>query len=256
MVIYLDGFMGLNFLVDWLLLLGVNRLCGNPPGSGRTAAAAALGGGYAGACLLPGCGFLAGSLWRWASLGVMSLVAFGMSRSALRRGRLFVLLSMALGGLAISARTNCPWGLIGCAGALTALCHLGFHGRADAPEQIPMVLERNGRRVALTALRDTGNLLRDPITGESVLVADAEIGDRLLGLSPEELGHPVETMQARPELRLRLLRYATAGSEGGFLLALRCRQVTKAGKTVHRTVAFSPVRLGDGTYQALTGGTE
>ena len=34
MVVYLDGIMGLNFLVDWLLLLGVNRISGFPPGFG------------------------------------------------------------------------------------------------------------------------------------------------------------------------------------------------------------------------------
>ena len=45
MVIYLDAFMGLNFLVDLCLLLGVNRLAGHPPGLFRAAAAAALGGG-------------------------------------------------------------------------------------------------------------------------------------------------------------------------------------------------------------------
>lgn len=62
MVVYLDGVMGLNFLVDWLLLLGVNRMSGFPPGVGRTAAAAAMGGGYAGMCMVPGFAFLGSAL--------------------------------------------------------------------------------------------------------------------------------------------------------------------------------------------------
>ena len=43
MVLYLDAFVALNFLVDLCLLLGVNRLSGHPPGLPRAAAAAALG---------------------------------------------------------------------------------------------------------------------------------------------------------------------------------------------------------------------
>ena len=43
MEVYLDILMLLNFLVDFLLLTGTNRLAGFPPGAGRAALAAALG---------------------------------------------------------------------------------------------------------------------------------------------------------------------------------------------------------------------
>ena len=56
-VFFLDAFVGLNFLVDLCLLLGVTRLSGHPPGMGRAAAAAALGGGYAGPACCRGLGF-------------------------------------------------------------------------------------------------------------------------------------------------------------------------------------------------------
>ena len=102
MTVYLDLVVLLNFLVDGLLLMGANRLTGYPAGWRRCALAAAVGGVYAGACMLPACRFLGNTLWRIVSLVSMAVIAFGWNFSALRRGTIFVLLSMALGGLASS----------------------------------------------------------------------------------------------------------------------------------------------------------
>ena len=77
MAVYLDLVMLLNFLVDYLLLLGTNRLSGSPMTPGRCALAAVLGSVYAGACLLPGFRFLGNFLWRCVSLGLMAVLAFG-----------------------------------------------------------------------------------------------------------------------------------------------------------------------------------
>ena len=97
MPVYLDVVILLNFLVDFFLLLGTNRLAGYPACIGRAAAAAALGGIYGGLCLIPGFGFLGNTFWRTVSLGLMGILAFGVDRGTLRRCVLFVLLSMALG---------------------------------------------------------------------------------------------------------------------------------------------------------------
>ena len=253
MVIYLDGVMGLNFLVDWLLMLGVNRMSGFPPGLGRTAAAAAMGGGYAGMCLVPGFAFLGNGLWRSVSLGVMSMTAFGMDRTALRRGVLFVVLSMALGGLALSMDTGHVPELLGCAGVLALLCRIGFRGKAGAQSFFPVTIGHGGRQVRVNALADTGNNLRDSLTGESVTVADARVGAELLGLSEQELSDPVGVLARHPELPLRLIPCRTVGQDGTFLLGLRCDRVTVNGRPVGRLVAFSPRRFGE--YGALTGGS-
>jgi len=94
MTVYLDGVILLNFLVDFLLLLGASRLCGQPVKIPRVLAAAGLGGVYAGACLLPDFYFLGNLLWRTVSLGAMAVIAYGLSGSAFRRGLVFAFLSL------------------------------------------------------------------------------------------------------------------------------------------------------------------
>ena len=57
-VVYLDAFLVLNFVVNYLLLACAGKLDGEPVGRGRTALAAALGAAYGGLALLPDWGFL------------------------------------------------------------------------------------------------------------------------------------------------------------------------------------------------------
>ena len=123
MKVYLDLVMLLNFLVDFFLLLGTNRLSGFPADLKRTAAAAALGGLYGGACLLPELRFLGNLLWRTVFLVLMAVLAFGWNRSAVRRAGVFLLLTMALGGLALSFGRGALTSLLAAVG-MWLLCRL------------------------------------------------------------------------------------------------------------------------------------
>lgn len=255
MRVYLDAVILLNFLVDFLLLLGTNRLAGCPPGVGRAALAAGAGSVYAGVCLLPGFAFLGNMLWRLVSLGLMGLLAFGWYRNALRRTVLFVLLSMALGGIAMGLGRGGFSGLLASAGALCVLCAVGFRGRAGGTEYVPVELCYGGKQLRLTALRDTGNQLRDPITGQQVLVTGAEAAEELTGLTGEQLAHPVETVASAALPGLRLIPYRAIGQTDGMLLAMRLADVKIGSWRGAAIVAFAPEGLSkNGTYQALTGG--
>ena len=253
MTVYLDGVFLLNFLVDFLLLLGAGRLCGYPARWGRALAAAALGGIYAGACLLPGFHFLGNILWRTVSLGAIALIAYGLSRSALRRGLVFAFLSLALGGAVVGIGKGGIAGILSAAGILCLLCCFGFRGRIGGTTYLPVELSYGQKHLHLTALQDTGNTLRDPLTGRQVLVVGADVAGELTGLTREQLRSPVESMGALPGLRL--IPYRSVGSNSGFLLAMRFQNV-KIGKWQGSSlVAFAPEGLSsEGAYQALTGG--
>ena len=126
MEVYLDLVMALNFLVDFLLLLGTNRLSGFPSQGWRCAGAALLGAVYSGACLMPGFRFLGNLLWRCVSLCLMCLTAFGYDAAAVKRGGIFLLLSMAMGGIALSMGRGDFLSLVLCALICLLLSSVSF----------------------------------------------------------------------------------------------------------------------------------
>ena len=255
LTVYLDLVMLLNFLVDFLLLLGTNRLSGFPAAPGRCALAAVFGSVYAAGCLLPGFRFLGNLLWRCVSLCLMAAVAFGPRRDAVKRGGVFLLLSLSLGGMALCfTRQNFAALTLGAAG-VWLLCRVAFGDGAVGREYVPVTLSYQGRTASFTALRDTGNTLHDPITGEPVLVVSGQIGEALTGLTQRELASPLETLAARPLPGLRLIPYHAVGNPGGLLLAMRFPGAMVGKKQQNVLVAFAAEGLGHtGMYQALTGG--
>ena len=256
MEVYLDLVMLLNFLVDFFLLLGTNRLCGYPSGLGRVALAGAVGGFYGGACLLPGFSrFLGNTVWRVVSLCAVSVIAFGINKETVRKTAVFVLLSMALGGIAEGFGKGDFWSLIASAASVCLMCAVGFREKIGTATYVPLELTYKGVHIKLMAIQDTGNTLKDPITGDSVVVIGMQDAIRLTGLTKEQLTDPVSAVTNASCSGLRLIPYRTVGQSRGMLLALRIPSVRIGSWQGSRLVAFSPQELGSkGTYQALTGG--
>ena len=256
MRVYVDIVAILNFLVDYMLILGTNRLAGFPPSYLRSAMAAAVGGIYGGACLIPAFSFLGGFLWRVVSLCLIALVAFGFNRSAPRRGAVFLLLSMALGGIAMGFGKESVWMLLLSALLTWILCGFSFHGSVGQKEYIPVQLCWAGQELTVIALKDTGNTLCDPLTGEQVLVAGSDIATKLLGLTQEQLEHPVETLATCHIPGMRLIPYHAVGKLGGMMLAVRFSEAKIGNVHAQPLVAFAPQEIAKGQmYQMLTGGT-
>jgi len=255
MLVYLDMVMLLNFLVDFLLILGTNRLTGYPSGAARAAGASFLGSIYAAVCLLPGFRFLGNVWWRAVFLGLMAVLAFGWNFSAARRGAVFVLLSMALGGIAGGVQVRDFPAICLCALLLWLLCRMGFGGQVGGREYVPVELNWQGKHLRVLALRDTGNTLRDPLTGEAVLVCGADVGEELLQLPRETFLNPAGTLASGILPGARLIPYRAVGQPNGLMLALRLKNVKIGEKTVNPLVAFAPHKIAEGeAYRMLTGG--
>ena len=255
MTVYLDLVLLLNFTVDLLLLLGTNRLCGFSPGLARASWASALGAVYAAVCILPRFSFLGSSFWRLIFLGLMGVTAFGMNKSAWKRTGIFVLLSMAMGGIALGmGKSDIPVLMLSALG-VGLLSRIGFGGSVGGKEYIPITVTEVDRTVSVIALKDTGNSLRDPITGEQVLILGPEGAMRLLGISPQELLHPLETLVTNGGKGLRLIPYSAVGQSGSMLLAKRFDNVKLGERRGSALVAFAPEKIGRGqVYTALAGG--
>lgn len=247
---YVYGVMGLSFFVYLLLLLAANRLTGCPPLFSRCVMASLLGGLYSGMCLLHWLPFGHSAVYRGILLCLLGLVAFGVKLHSLRRTALFLVLCMALEG-AVTALGSGVWTLPAAA-AVLSLCFLGFpRGRRELVE---VELTRGDKHTALLALHDTGNTLTDPVTGQSVLVADDKSAQTLLGLSRQQLRSPAETVASGVIPGLRLIPYRAVGQAAGLLVAIRLDKVRIGKWEGSSLVAFAPEGLG-GHYRALTGGT-
>ncbi len=280
-VIYVDTLFFLNAIIDYLLLLASAKVAGEPPCRLRFGVSAVLGGGYAVALFLPGMGFLYHPLCRMAAEVLMVLVAFSKSRRLLRQVLIFFALACGFGGgvLAVSLLGGKGLSLgggvfysaidlkivlvsaAGCYGLLTLLFRRWGRHSVQRGELESVALRFNDKEISLTALRDTGNTLTDPVSGQPVLVAEWEWMEELFeegGLSREDARDPagaLERLNQQWPGRFRLLPYRAVGVERGLLLAVRMDEVRLGGAVQEGTlVAISPGPVSDGgSYQVLAG---
>ena len=130
-----------------------------------------------------------------------------------------------------------------------------LRGRVGGREYVPVELTYGEKTVSIVALRDSGNTLRDPVSGEQVLVVSGEVAEKLTGLTQEQLRAPLKTLMCRPVPGLRLIPYRAVGQAGDMLLAMRFDGVKIGSRMQSAVVAFAAEGLGRGdVYQALTGG--
>ena len=283
-VIYLDTLFLLNGILDYLLLLCSARLAGEELHRLRMAAGGVLGGAYAVVAVLPGMSFLLHPLCKVGGAVLMVLVGLGKSRRLLRQCVIFFALACAFGGgvLAIGllgGRWMSVGGgivysgmdikivLLSAAGCYVlfnlALSRVGCH-TPQTGELVQTKLQIFDRETTFTSLVDTGNTLTDPVSGRSVMVADA---DRVRKLFPADHTPSQDDLLAPAQAlgrlnggawrgRFRLLPYRTVGVECGLLLAVRMDHVCLNGEDRGAMlVALSPTPVSDGGhYRALVGG--
>lgn len=237
-----------RFLVDFLLILAAKQLMGQPSNWQRAVLAGFLGGCHAAACFLPGFAFLGEAHWHLIGLSLTALVAFGMEKRLFPGALLFVLLRLAIDGVGEGG----IWSMVAVGVVLLLLCGRGGAGKGSFAH---VCMAHGGKTIELTALLDTGNTLKDPVSGLRVLVVGSDVARELVGLGEEALQKPVETLAAMPAAGLRLIPYSAIGQPSGLLLGLRPNSIHINGEKAERIIAFAPQIIGQGNgYQALAGG--
>lgn len=276
-VIYIDSVFLLNSVMDYLLLLAAARLAGLPLRRGRYLLGALAGGAYAAAVFLPGLEWLTAAPVKLAAGVLLCLIAYGGESRLPRLMLLFLAVSCAMAGCVLGLGLLSGRGvpvvsgvfytnvdarvlLIAAASAYAVLTVVfrAAASHAAAGMLLPVRVRLRGRTAELTALWDSGNDLREPVSGRPVLVVSPGVLDGALGtpLTEERLRRP-ETLleplrQTAPELRPRLIPYHAVGTAGGLLLTIRTEWTEINGiRYPGLTAALSPTALGAG---ALWGG--
>ena len=243
-----------NFAVDFLLLYGTSQFSEFPVQPKRIIASSFLGAMYSGMCLIKGFRFLSGWYWRVIFMLIMCIQAFGFKRATIQQCGIFLLLSFSAGGIWLTIFKNSFMSLIGCIICFTVFLTIIKGLKNDLKEYITIEIFNGKNSVKLVALRDTGNTLRDPVSGEEVLVIGDGEAQKLTGLTPNELCMPLETISNNKIPGLRLIPYRSVGKSSGMLLGKRFPDVRFNGRIRSTIVAFSPNCIGNNMYQALVGG--
>ena len=260
--IYADSLFALSLVTDYLLCLAAARLCSLRLRRGRYLLAALLGAVYAVAVFLPGLGWLAYTPVQLAAAGLMGLVAFGGEARLFRCTAAFLALSAAFGGMVWAVVMR--WGsfplpsvpmllgvFLGCY-ALLSLLLRSRRAREDGGT-LEAALTLGSRRACFRVLRDSGNCLRDGLTGAEVMIVSPEA---LAPLLPEyaallQLSDPVALVERAadvPLLRGRLRLIACDSVNGrGLLPLLRPDRAELDGKEMPgMLIAISSAAKGDG----------
>ena len=210
--VYVDLYFLVNLSMDLLCLMITARLMHRRASRRRVLAASAIGGAYAVAALLLGFSGIWGLLLDAAAAYLLCLTAFAggerRALSALRCCPVLFLTSMLIGGVMTALytllnRLQLPiealqgdglsvwlFVLLAAAAGLATLRGGSFLGLSRKTERVEMSAVLFGKSVSLSAMVDTGNLLRDPLSDRRVIVVELE---RLADLLPPSLAEACRT---------------------------------------------------------------
>ena len=262
-------------MVDYLLLLTTAQLMGLPLRRGRYIIVSIVGGLYSAAAMVfP----LLGQWWVKCTVGLaIALMAYRREAERWRAAALYFLLSGAMAGamLAVTLRAGQESGtlyfatvgwrtLLLSAAGFYGLLTLLFYQKAKhgGGELMEMTVDAFGRRCRIQVLRDSGNVLRNPVDGQPVLVAESEAVRSLLPEAAAAIimggDGPEDKMAALYDAgftAFTLLPYHSIGCSEGLLLALKSDAIQAGSRRIPRAlIALYHGKIGRGVYHGLWGG--
>ena len=280
--VYVDLFFMINFSMDFLCLYLSAKLLSHKIPLIRGLLAAAFGGIYANAALFFSVGKGAAFAFDVIACAIICAIAF-LSKREWRRYPLYIIVytavSMALGG-AMTALFNLfnrsgifdgiretdgdgisVWlfALLAIVSAAITLVGGRFFTKRMSIGEAELEITYGGRSVRLLGMTDSGNLLRDPISGKPCIVADISALSPILPAELREVARNIgsldlDSIGAEHKRRLVLIPAATV-SGGGVLLGVRVDRVSISVKGKKREadaiIALSDLSDGGSSSRAL-----
>lgn len=270
--VYVDLYFLVNLSMDLLCLMIAAALLHLKTGRLRALAAAVLGGAYAVVALLCGLTGAVGFLLDLAVAVLMCGVAFFHRGTRpvriLKCSVVYAIASMMLGGVMTALyawlnRLQLPFEMLEGDGLsvwtfalLTAVASVvtlrggRLFGLSQKTKKVTVSATLFGSPVTLTAMVDSGNLLRDPVSGKGVIVADLA---RLAPLLPPDVRRACESRDlslfpTAYELAGRLRPIPTQTASGtSMLLAILpdSLRITRAGESYPADYLIAPAPLGE-----------
>ena len=251
--VYIDLYVIVNFSMDLLCLFITAALLHYRATRLRLLLAAVVGGLYAAAALLIDLHGVLGFALDLLAAALLCLIAFwnkGIGPIRLGKGVLLLLLvSSVLGGVMTALyhglnKLRLPFevlqgdglsvwifALLSAVAGIATLRGGALMGLSRKTRTVTVSAVLFGSEITLCAMVDTGNLLRDPLGGTPVIVADRA---RVLAALPPDvaaiftLRDPIQALEQYPD-RLRLIPSKSTGGES-LLLAVKPERLTLTDK--------------------------
>ena len=270
--VYIDLYFLVNVSMDLLCLMITATLLHRRVKRWRAVLAALVGGTYAAVSLLLGLGGIWGFLCDVLAALIMCGITFGIKgkspRALISPIPILLLVSMTLGGIMTALytalnRLHLPldtlqgdglsvwtFALLTTVASFATMRGGRLFGISHKTRTVTVCATLLGKVIKLEAFVDSGNLLRDPLSGKSVIIVDA---DRLVGILPPRLLSACKTGQITEFLatyehqnRCRLIP-AQAVTGERLLLALVPDSLTLSdGKTTLQSdYLIAPAALGN-----------
>ena len=277
-VIYIDVIFFLNAVIDYLAIIITAKISSVKIPRWRAALAAAFGGFYSAAVALPAAGFLREPAVKLAAGIAMEIIAFWDQKSIIRVTVIFFAVCAAFGGFVLAAAYFATGDIsqgiyipvdlriliasFAISYVLLSFVFDRFLAKAKKKaglETVEVETVMEGKSAKFPALVDTGNLLTDPITGNTVIVVGRSLVKEIFppsisgSFSKESLKDPVSLLsglRARTKhIKMWLIPYSSVGEEGGLMAAFRPEKIKIGGREENNIlIGISPGEISDGTF--------
>ena len=259
-IVYIDSLLFFELVSDCTLLWAAGKLCAVRRRKLRLLGAGCLGAAYALlAVLWPPAAALPGKA---AALGGMLLMAYGGEKGLGRLALAFLAMCAVYAGAASAvvwtAGRASLRALVFALGLSLGVCALPFRFSGRRGGRVRLKLVSGDRSVELLALRDTGNRLWEPISGDPALIAEEAALLPLLEPEARQRLQRTAGLPAPERLSIlgpgfRLLPYRTLDG-GGLLLAFRPEKVWADDVLcpgIWAALSPGPIRPGEGCSALL-----